>query len=74
MTDRHDVRYVSSDDPQAKLRAWGGATPSDATLDMGGWTDYDEESFREAVQDEAQAHGGKLEYVEIIPAEKKEEE
>lgn len=46
---RKDPRYVDSDDPRAVLVAWGGP---DRTLDMGGWTDKDVESFKRAVRDE----------------------
>lgn len=48
-----DKRYVDSSDPTAVLRAWGGASESDATMDMGGWTDEDVTAFREAVQEES---------------------
>jgi len=44
---RNDPRYVSSDDPRAVLKAWGWGT-----MDMGGWTDDDEDAFIEAVEDE----------------------
>lgn len=49
-TTRFDRRYVTSDDPHAVLRAWGGP---DATMDMGGWTDEDRAAFETAVQDES---------------------
>lgn len=57
-TTRQDPRYVSSTDPRAVLRAWGGESASDATMDMGGWTDSDEAAFRAAVQDESRYGAG----------------
>lgn len=43
-----DPRYVSSTDPRAVLRAWGGESAQHATI-MGGWTDTNEAAFRLAV-------------------------
>lgn len=48
---RLDPRYVQSDDPQARLRAWAYGT-----MDMGGWTDSDRDAFLAAILDEHQ-HG-----------------
>lgn len=63
MTTRTDSRYVQSDDTRAVLRAWGG---DDLTMDMGGWTDGDEDAFFAAVQDESRRSGGEpLERVRI---------
>ena len=47
MRPRNDSRYVCSNDPRAVLRAWAYST-----MDMGGWTDDDEDAFIEAVEDE----------------------
>jgi hypothetical protein len=61
-------RCVSSDDPRAVLRAWGGADEHNATLDMGGWTGDEETAgdFLAAVQAEAiRGTGSPLAYVVI---------
>ena len=61
-------RCVSSDDPRAVLRAWGGADEHNATLDMGGWTGDEETAgdFLAAVQAEAiRGTGFPLAYVVI---------
>jgi hypothetical protein len=51
-------RHVSSGDPRAVLRAWGGADEQSATLDMGGWLGGEDTvaQFVAAVQAEA-VHG-----------------
>jgi hypothetical protein len=49
-TPKIDPRYVASDDPRARLRAYAG---SDGSMDMGGWTDLDRAAFEEAVQAES---------------------
>ena len=63
-TDQH----VSSNDPRALLRAWGGADQQSASLDMGAWLGGEEtaEDFVAAVQAEAvRGSGSPLAYVVI---------
>jgi hypothetical protein len=50
MSNRNDKRYTDSNNPNAILRAWVNGA------DLGGWTDGDENAFREVVIAEA-AHG-----------------
>ncbi len=67
-----DPRYVASDDPRAILRAWGG---EDATMDMGGWPDEDEDAFREAMQAESiRSAGEPLTHITIERVERAEDE
>ena len=48
---RNDARYTTSDDANAKFRAYVNA------MDMGGWISDNVEGFAEAVLDELR-HGG----------------
>ena len=47
MTTRTDSRYLESDDSNAILRGW-----YQGMMDMGGWSDSDEEAFKAAMLDQ----------------------